>query len=241
MPFKPELAEFGNGRVIGTVYNDPEYPTRTAEEQAVRMGRAVGCPVVRELIRPESGRGGAEGMRDRYLRVGFWFGQMVQATEWVNPALAGELKKEVPRHPAEPAGKYEPESVPDYYEDVIPPTETLTGYALPRLLIKLHDSATLSAIDPTERHLAVWGLAEDSAARAATPAELLAHCAQGAVAQGMEAEEVLKTVLPAGWYAEHNALGMEMEAKMAIAEYAPDVWSEYDDHNNADLDKMGVL
>lgn len=237
MPFKPEEVRFGNGRVIGTVLLDPEYPSLDAEQQAIRMGRAVGCPVVQQVMSDR----GFEGARDRYLQVGFWFGQAVHTAERVNTALADRLKAEVPRRLSEPVGIYEPESVPDYYGAVIPPTETLAGYALPRLLSSLHDSEALAAESPSDRYMAVWGLLEDEAVRSLTAAELLMRCAQGAIQMGMNSKEVLKKVLPAGWYGEHNGDTMVMEAKLAMVRFAPAVMEEYGNHTNADLDAMGVL
>jgi hypothetical protein len=237
MSFDPEQVRFGNGRVVGTVLADPEYHTLDAEQQAIRMGRAVGCPVVQKVLRDR----GNEGARDRYFRVGFWFGQAVHTAERVNESLANQLKAEVWRRPGEPVGIHEPESVPGYYGELIPPTETLTGFALPRLLIELHDSKALAAQSTSERYMTVWGMLEDAATQAQTPAELLARCAQGAVNHGMSAVEVLKATLPAGWYGEHNGDYMALEAKTALIQHAPDVWGEYNSRSDAAIAAMGVL
>jgi len=225
----PEPLKFGSGRVVSQVIAHPNYENLTPTEQAERLGRAVGCPVVQKLLRPETGRGGPEGMRDRYLEVGLWFGHMVHATEEVNPDLARQLLTSVVRRKGELMGDHESESVPVNYDRIIPPTETLVGYSLPRLLIEMHDhsASRYPRLSPADHLIHMWGVVQDAAAQADNPSKLMALCAKSAAEQGMESTDILQTILPTGWVVEHNGHYMVNQFKNMLCEDVPELWATY--------------
>jgi hypothetical protein len=133
----------------------------------------------------------------------------------------------VKRLPDEPVGKYEPESVPPNYEFVIPPTETLVGYTLPRLFIRQLGDNDLPQEERQARLMRGLDVIEDSAKNAQTPENLLALVAEGIAQSDVDPLETLSAVLPAGWYELHNAKHLVERAKIALEAHAPQLWQLY--------------
>src|SRR5205809_1070330 len=120
---KPSPEKFGTGSFVGDIMKDDTFFDMSAEDQARFLGQRDGCPVVEELIDPDHGRG-PEKMINRYAEINFWFGFISREIGHYNKPFFEEFSKVTPRKEGEPAGKYEPESVPDNYTKVMAPLNT---------------------------------------------------------------------------------------------------------------------
>jgi hypothetical protein len=240
MSFTKEQLAFGQGSFVREALNDKAFHELPIRDQARAIGWAVGCPVVEHLTDPantEPNRG-PENMLKRYGEVGFWFGQIVRTANELNPALADQLTMSIARHDDEPVGVHEPESVPSYYAYEIPPTETLVGYTLPRLLIKQFGGNELPQEERLQRAVAGLDVLDDAVQTAGYPEELLAIFAENIANEGeLTEEEVLAAVLPTGWYDEHNADHMVVATLDALRLRAPnlrDVYSQLSEEEKAE-------
>lgn len=239
-----EQIDFGDGHFVGPLYadpwflesfDDPEKPDLA--EQARYVGYVNGCPVVQELIAER----GAEAMLNRYGEVNFWFTEIARMAEERNFPLYQALTTPVPRRLGESVGKHEPESVPEDHANVIAPMGTLVGWALPRLFIKQLGGAGQSvevAQGRLDRGMAVLEYAVD---HAASPAELLAFVAEGVSQADLTRQEVLQTILLRGWLEEQRSLHMVNEVKVALNQYAPEVWDAYVQMSASELAKLQIL
>jgi hypothetical protein len=237
-----ERLEFGTGSFVGSALNDPTFHELPIREQARVIGWAVGCPVVNELTDPhntEPGRG-PEAMLHRYGEVGYWFGHIARSVKEVNPDLYLQLMTPVQRRADEPIGKYEPESVPGSYNSEIPPTETLVGYSLPRIFIKQLGEGKERGEAQT-RLLRGLAVLDTAIHEAQTPEELLALVAEGLSKEDVEPVSALSSVLPTGWYREHNADRMLGAFKNTLAEKAPSLWGVYEKLSDEEKKQQNIL
>jgi hypothetical protein len=202
-----ESIKFGSGSFVGHLASDPEFPEMSDQLLAEYVGYSVGCPVVQELTLPESGRGGPEAMARRYGEVGFWFRYMARRSEELNPGLAYVFETSYKRLGHEAVGHYEPQSVPPQYSKYMPPTETLVGYALPRLFID--HIGTNQDIPEEERAVRLKSgleFIEESIYEAESGEDLLALMAEKIVKSGtVEPIEALQRILGTGWYKLQNS------------------------------------
>jgi hypothetical protein len=230
MSFQREKLEFGRASFVGVALNDPAFHELSPQDQAKVIGWAVGCPVVEELTdprNPDPGRG-PEAMLPRYGEVAFWSGYISRAAEELNPALHAQLAQSVTRLKDEPIGKYEPESVPESYITEIPPTETLVGYTLPRLLTKQLGGTEVPRAEKQARLVQGIDILDNAIVVANSPEELLALTAER-MARDADVDPLttLSTVLSVGWYSEHNADHMVRSVKQALKASAPQLWKLY--------------
>ncbi len=243
MTFSREQLEFGSSSFVGPALNDPSFYDLSIRDQARAIGWAVGCPVVDELTdpaNPEPGRG-PEEMLNRYAQVGFWFGYIVHSAEEHNPDLYSQLVQQLPRLAGEPVGIHEPQSVPDNYDTVIPPSESLAGFTLPRLLLKQIGGDSLPKEEKQSRLLTGLRILQDAVISAQTPEELLAISAEGISLANVDPLITLSTVLPQGWYDEHNGDQMVASFKASLSEKAPQLWGLYCTLTDKDKSDRGIL
>lgn len=243
MTFNREQLEYGGGSFVGPALNDPSFYELPIRDQARAIGWAVGCPVVDELTdpaNPEPGRG-PEEMLNRYAQVGFWFGYIVHSAEDRNPDLYTQLMQQIPRLTGEPVGIHEPQSVPENYAEVIPPTESLVGYTLPRLLLKQFGGKDLHVDEKQARLFTGLAIIHDAIASAQTPDELLAISAESIAMADVEAITVLSAILPQGWYDEHNGDRMIASFKASLSDKAPQLWGLYCTLTDKNKSDRGML
>lgn len=246
---------FGTGHFIGPVYGDREFVDIADDPdnpnlrlQASLAGYANGCPVARELIDSDTGRG-PEVMLNRYASVNFWFTYITEMAQERNENLHQQLTTPVPRRTNEPAGKYEPLSVPEDYEDEIPPMGTLYGWALPRLLIKQMGSGTAQeeTVRRLDRGLTILEQVMDTTD---DPITLLARFAERISQEDVPPTEVLQNILSAGWFEEQNAPSMMNALKAALREHAvasavlspdtPTLWDIYTRMSEPERAALGI-
>ena len=223
-----ESLEFGSGNFVGPIMREPAFFDLPVDEQARIVGWAHGCPVVNELISPESGRG-PEAMVNRYGQVNFWSGYINSEAERLNPALGRQLKSPVPRLYGEQVGKQETKSVPVMNFIEMSPMGTLTGYALPRILIEqlgINDP-NMTQEEVKQRLTTGLDTLEEILPVAQNPLELLALAAEALAQADADPERVLSHVLAAGWLEEHNAHTMVEAFKEELADKSPSLWSTY--------------
>jgi hypothetical protein len=243
-----EEVNFGAGHFVGPLYDDPTFRLNVegfTDSEARFVGWTNGCPVVEELIDPETGRG-PEAMLHRYGEVNYWFVHIADAAKEANQDLYRQLITPVPRLADEPVRKYEPVSVPEIHVSEMAPMGTLPGWALPRLFIQqLGDSKKESA---EEAHEEVQGrlmrgldVLDHALQEATTPAELLALVAEGVSQADLARQEVLKTVLSRGWLEEHNATSMMSTVKAALEDKAPEVWDAYSQLTTDEKISLGIV
>lgn len=225
MAINKEDFSFGSGSFVGTALRPPVlYELKDDQATARAIGRAVGCPVVESLIDPYNR--GAEAMAKRYGEIGIWYKQVVTMVQETKPDLHIQMRAPVMRNEDEPVGKYEPESVPDHYEYQIPPTETLVGYTLPRLMIKQIGKG-VSKREAQDRMTTGLLTLEEAIPKAETPEELLAITAEGIAKADVDPMTTLKTILPESWMKEHNGVRAVRAVRAALASKAPDLSDLY--------------
>ncbi len=223
-----ETLEFGSGSFVGPVLNDPTFYELPVRDQAQIIGWANGCPVVDELTDPqntEPGRG-PENMLGRYGKVNFWFGYIARSVGEQNPDLYEQLMTPVERLSSEPVGEYEAGSVPPSYQTHMAPMGTIAGYALPRIFTKQLGEG-LPFEESQDRLSRGLHALDQAIPKAKTPAQLLALVAEGLSQADVDPLTALSNTLSVGWLKEHNALTMLAEAKKALEENAPTLWSAY--------------
>lgn len=237
-----ESLDFGTGSFVGQVMEDPAFFDLPVRDQARIVGWANSCPVVTELTDPGNtnpGRG-PEAMLRRYAQVNLWFGFIHRAAGEVKPGLEDQLLAPVARLLDEPAGKYEPESVPPSHRTEMSPMGTLAGYALPRLF--LEQLGTGQGLEREEIHgRLMQGLAilDEAIFEAETPLELLASLAEGLTANGQTtSEQAFKHIFSQGWLDEHNARTMMEQFKDVMAYKAPTLWRQYQQLDAADKARL---
>lgn len=222
---------FGSSSFVGELSRDPaqdpeltDFWTRSAEDRARLLGWAAGCPVVLEVIQAR----GAEAAMQRYAELNFWSGQIIREVGQVNPALAERLREPMGRRWGEEvrAGEdYDWRHVSRRYEACMEPTNTLFGYAAPRLFIEHLDrgAATTTKAERAERLALGLDVLERAAQESATPSEFLVHLAEGLVQQGaVEPQRALQMVFGRHWLREQRAYTMFAETKDAFRRYDTD-------------------
>lgn len=243
MSFNREQLEFGSGSFVGSALNDPSFYELPIRDQARAIGWAVGCPVVDGLTdpaNPEPGRG-PEEMLNRYAQVGFWYGYIVHSAEELNPDLFTQLTQQTVRLPDEVVGIHEPQSVPENYAEIIPPTESLVGFTLPRLLLKQMGGKDLSSDDKQARLFSGLKIIKDAVKVAQSPDELLAMSAEGIAQTNVDPLVTLSTILPQGWYDEHNGDHMVASFKNTLQEKAPSLWTLYSGLSEQEKSDKSIL
>lgn len=220
-------------------------------DQARVIGWLSGCPVVEELTDPNNpapGRG-PEAMAGRYGEINEAFFEIFQATYRANSELAVMLTAPVRRKDDEPVGKHEEISIPLDFDKVMAPMATLAGYALPRLFIKEVKSGSAektifsdSITEREARHSSALRLIDVAARRSSTPNTLVATFSELLAIHGhISVLEILKSVLPVGWYEEHQADKMLKDAKRQLELYAPHLWSAYRKMTAEDKQKIAII
>lgn len=237
--------DFGSGAPIGPLFADGvPYYQMPKDDQARFQGWLNGCPVVEELV----GSRGAGVMSERYESVNQAFALICNIVGEMNPQLAEELASGQPRMSNEGAGKYEVGSVPDDYLSRMPATGTLVGYALPRLFIKEVDSASKTQ-QRKGSGVTEWearkGSTEHMISRLAThntPEELLAAFAEDVAGHGhIGYTEILKSILPKGWYDEHLADSQVAAFKELLRLHAPLLWGTYRNMTAEQKAEQGII
>ncbi len=228
---RKESIDFGHGSFVGAVMDDPSFFNLPEREQARVVGWANSCPVVTELTdpaNPNPGRG-SEAMLNRYAQVNLWFGFIHRAAGEVKPGLEDQLMAPVARLSSEPAGKYEPESVPPSYRREMSPMSTLAGYALPRLFLEqLGTGQGLEREETNDRLMSGLAVLDEAIIEADTPLELLASLAEGLTTKAQTTpEQAFKHIFSQGWLDEHNARTMTEQFKDVMAYKAPTLWARY--------------
>jgi hypothetical protein len=243
MSFERDSLEFGSGHFVGDAFDDPALNGLSPQDIAKTIGFAAGCPVVDELTSPDNPdpNRGPEAMIRRYGELGFWFTYMEDTAQRLNPDLHDQLVKPVARLPHEPIGKYEPQSVPESYLHEIPPTETLVGFAMPRLMTKNTGGGEVPYETRQDRLVRGLDFLERSIAEAQTPEEMLAHFADRVASADLDPITTLRTILPAGWYEEQNAESMVVAAKEALRTYAPQLWLRYAALTDQEKSDLSIL
>ena len=227
------------------------YTELGVHDQARVLGWLSGCPVVEELTEPNNpnpGRG-PEAMVSRYDQINGAFFNIFKTVYHRNPQLGEMLNIPVARHENEPVGDYEQTSVPEEYDVQMAPMGTLVGYSLPRLFLKEVDSGSLkiptAGFGSTERelrHSSATSLVDIAAGNSDTPLALLANFAELIATHGhISTPEILKSVLPSGWYDEHKADGMLEDAKRQLEVHAPSLWGAYRKMTAEDKQKLGII
>jgi hypothetical protein len=240
MSFEKENLKFGCASFVGPVMKDLDFFALPVSEQATAIGWAVGCPITGELTDPNFGRG-PEAMLLRYGEIGFWAGQLNRIVKELNPDLYEQIVKSVPRQDDEPIGKFEQESVPVSYLFVIPPTETLVGYSLPRLFIKQIGSKELPVEERQDRLARGLEIVEQSVLSSSSPEELLAITAEATAQADVDPATVLSTILSTGWYGEHNAEHMVRNLKSMLEKFAPKLWALYNGLSEQDKSTLKMI
>jgi len=224
---------FGTGK-LGDLLNNPAFLALSKEQQATLLGARIGCPVAQELIHSDAPGRGPENMRDRYGEINFWYRYITHELEGSNETLAQQFMRPVPRVAGEPVGKHEPESVQTSYAKTIPPTETLYGYSVPRMIVDQLQCANGDQAEAQHQLVSVLGAVEAAAQVSQTPMELMARTAEGFAEHGADKAGLLRQMLGQGWMELHNAVTMMSAAKEALREYAPRVWAYYDSLSEAE-------
>lgn len=243
MSFQREKLEFGNGSFVGNALNDPTFYDLSVREQAKIVGWAISCPVAEELTDPQNpnpGRG-PDVMLNRYGELAFWSGQINRIAKEFNTDLHVQLTQSVRRLQSEPVGKYEPESVSESYISEIPPTKTLVGYTLPRLMTKQLGGKEVSPAEKQDRLVRGLDILERSMIAAQSPEELLAFSAEAMAQADVDPRIVLSTILNTGWYKEQNADSMVTALKAALQADAPQLWQLYGSLSEPDKLASNIL
>jgi len=237
---------FGVGHFISPVYGDSEFVdiADDPENPNIRLQAALaaytnGCPIARELMDPETGRG-PEAMLERYASLNFWFVHITEIAYERNEDLYYRLVTPFPRQPGEPVGRYEPDSVSEDYRDMIPPMGTLYGWALPRLLIKQmgDNESQEETVTRLDRGLSILEQAMDDTE---DPMVLLARFAEGISQADVEPTEVLRSILSTGWFEEQNALSMIDALRAAMRDHAPTLWNTYSQLGQAERTALDIV
>ncbi len=223
---------FGSGSFVSIGLENGLFDnTVTASERALELGWVAGCPIPRQLIESDAPGRGAEAMEGRYGEVAFWFGQILDMAGKKNPKLLDRLMLSFPRYSGEPPIKYEPESVPDSYEDEMGPMNTLWGYAIPRVLIEQFrgkgdapDDDMKSAQDRLARGLEIL---EEVVKGSVTPVDLMVNLSDRVCRADADPKAVLHHIMSQGKFEEENSRAMWELAAMVIKDQAPKLWAVY--------------
>lgn len=230
--YKP--VEFGTGHFVGDFIANDGYTRLSHQELAEHLGYVAGCPVVQALIDPKNetpGRG-AEAMALRYGEISYITTFIQGRAKKLNSALYEQLVASVERTPDEPPILFEPESVPDNYNEVMAPINTLAGYALPRILVEQYKGSKNGKV-PTDvkgsQDLLIRGLEvlDQAIKLAETPTQLAVILAEKLVLKDASPQRVLGHILACGWLDEHNSPTSVIEMKNELCEHAPNLWEFY--------------
>lgn len=236
---------FGSGSFVGEgLRSDLFDESITAEERAIELGWVAGCPIPKQLIESNAPGRGAEAMEGRYGEVAFWFGQILDIAAEKNPKLLDRLMLPFPRFNGEPPIKYEPESVPDSYEDEMGPMNTLWGYATSRVLIEQFRGKGDSSADDMkaaqDRLARGLEILEDVVSMSVTPVELMVNLSERVCQADADPKAVLHHIMSQGKFEEENSPSMWELAAIAIENQAPKLWAVYASLSAEEKQKLDI-
>lgn len=231
---------FGSGSFVGEIMRDPGFFDQPAEEQARQLGWIEGCPVVEELISPDS-RGPA-AMIERYAEISFWQGHIRREILAHNSYVYDLLYTPVTRLSEESVGKHERDSVPQAYIYEMPPSTTLIGYALPRLMIDQIGGSGLSHEKREDRLQKGFDELHEAISFAQSPEELLIKFADGLRSVGdLSPIEILQRIMPNAWLEQSNANSMLERVEKELSASAPKLYKTYLDLPDDEKAKLGII
>lgn len=239
-----ENYKFGHGSFVGQLMSDEDYPDMSDQQLAEVVGWVAGCPIVKELTSPDSGRGGPEAMAHRYGELNFWFQMLAERTAKINPRLKYLFSVPENRARGEHIGKHESNSVPVSFRHEMPPMATLVGYALPRLFVEQIGSQRndLTPLEKQDRLARGLELFDDALENSDEENELLAYLAEDIAAAGdVTTIDVLKRVLSKGWYEENHATSNLKQFKSVLKEKAPELWAVYENLSEEEKIKSNLV
>ncbi len=236
---KPSSETFGTGSFVGDIMDDETFFDMPAEDQARFLGQRAGCPVVEELIHPDTGRG-PEAMAHRYTQVNFWYGFIRREIDHYDKPLFEKFSKVTPRKEGESVGKYEPESVPENYTEIMTPINSLPGFSLSRMMMEQIEAGE-NRDERQQRLVTGLRVIERAIKKSKTPLELMARVAQGLAEDGVNYDKIIKLILGQGWMDEHNAKTMLGEGKDALKEFAPVMWEYYEKLTPEEREEKGLV
>lgn len=220
---------FGRGTRCEVTRLGQEKTREEAIEEATLLGWSHGCPIVRELIGPDSSFS-PEWMLQRYASVNKWFTDLCKVAQQTNPSLYRQLRKPTLRFPDEPVGKHEPLSVPFQHLTHIAPMDTPCGYASPRLPIEI---IRLGGNIPEKTEIA-YAIMVDAVQKAKTRRELLAILSEKVVLAGVDPVYVLEHTLATGILDEENCRREYIKLAEELEVKAPNIMRAYIGLNSAD-------
>lgn len=236
-------SEFGSGSYVGDIQRDPNFAAMNVRDQARYLGARAACPVVEAVTDPanhEPGRG-PEAMLNRYGKTNFWFGQIAREVAEVNPGLAEQLTTTYDRDPSEAPVKYEPESVPDNYTQVIAPRATLHGFGLSRLFVEYMYAGGDDREELQKRMSDALEVILSVASEAQDPLDLLALFAGDLSGRGkLDDVQICKHIFSKGWLEEQNSPSSVATLKRRLKLRAPELLSAYE-HMSAEARKANRI
>lgn len=127
-------------------FEDYDLRTIGIRDLARTLGDRVRCPVTDRLIEKRT----PELMAPRYAEILYYYGFIVEETAKVSPEVASQIKERRRRLPGENLVDYDKRSVTEDDFWWVYGTETMLGYAGPRLIIDYINQGILEENTPEE-------------------------------------------------------------------------------------------
>src|SRR5260221_1497411 len=231
---------FGDGRAFG---NNPRFLKLPPIVQARIAAWSNGCPVPEGLIKPiEEGGKGAEYMRDRYIRINFWFGYIMDIIlQKGNFEALKDFAGMNVRPEGEVMGKHEEKSVPIDLEEFTFGAGAALGYAFPRVIIEFMGDQLkdriIPAMDLMDEVVTCDG---DMFDMLVIFSEKLLDLEENAGAKIGLAKRLLKHIISRGKLKEDNCYTIYRKIFASLEANAPVLWKTLKVLGPEEMDLIGI-
>jgi hypothetical protein len=234
---KPAVLD--HNKYFGTFYipgeRDNFFMDLPLEERVLVLAMLDACPEPQNMIETFA----HQWIINRYKECNYVSGLIVEKAKELNKHVANQMLAKKPRLPGEVPQGYEPEAVPDDYEEYLYPGAQAVGYAASRVLIEQFGRQEPWQIGD-ERVKKGFYLLESALKVSRDPIEFLVVLAQFVTLADAEPKAVLGHLLAIelkgeGIYTQIKQIGRKMRSS------APELWECYCELTPQERAEAGML
>jgi len=225
---RPE--DFGSGTFMG---DDPEVMKLSPRERLFVSAWRHACPVPGKVSEKYS----IPWARGRYDECNFVTG-LIWDLAGYKKSLRAQLTSSTLRLQEEPVGVYEKGRVPESHNNQMSALSTLTGYALPRVLIEEMGVGENKTID---RYIKALELAQEAISQSTFPVELLVKLSEKVAQSRGNPTTILSHILVAGILKEENNREEYKKVVDALEKHAPILWQHYLSLDSDQRKEAGII
>ena len=223
---------FGDMTLLGD--KGDNFFKKSIDQQVLEIAWSEGCPVPQKAVN----KYGAETATKRYGEIIFADRLIKEEIKKHNPELFKILITDVIRKPNEPAGEYEPESVPSSYSVKVPYPDTPWGFSLKRILVDQFGKREERTKERISKGLEM--LEKIASQKISSPLELLAKLSEEVIKADGDKIQVLKDTLSQGHLNEQNYYTLYDKLAEELKRHSPTFQEEYNKLSPEERKSFGI-